>query len=217
MLGKEIYKVWAPAGCKWVDWVRPVPFVGMNIKKEINEFIDYSVPDIKYVNNLMNNTAIIVDILGVNSIKEGIALANLGYRPIPLFNGTIPMFNSMATTNNNIIELLLIWGAYELNKIKINVDAPPVFLLDENRLNRYKINSSIFDNSWDIYSHDMPSANYLIENGINKIIVRGNCIQKDLKKILYKYQKNGIEIFFTNGFDDVKKIKIKKAKDNNFS
>ena len=27
---KEIYKIWAPTGCKWVDWVRPVPFVGIN-------------------------------------------------------------------------------------------------------------------------------------------------------------------------------------------
>lgn len=27
MIGKEIYKIWAPFDCMWTDWVRPVPFV----------------------------------------------------------------------------------------------------------------------------------------------------------------------------------------------
>ena len=216
MLGKEIYKIWAPYGCKWVEWVRPVPFVGMNIDKEINEFIDYGISDIKYIDNLINDTAIIVDIVGVDSIKEGISLARFGYRPIPLFNGNIPMIGSAATTNNNILEVLLIWGANELKKIKLDNNALPVFLLDVNRLNRYKINASVFDNSWDIYPHDMPSGDYLIENGISKIIVRSDCIQKDLNKILYNYQKKGIEIFITNGLD-IKRINIKKVKDKNFS
>lgn len=27
MTGKDVYKIWAPVGARWVDWVRPVPFV----------------------------------------------------------------------------------------------------------------------------------------------------------------------------------------------
>ena len=29
MTGKDIYKIWAKEGAKWVDWVRPVPFIGI--------------------------------------------------------------------------------------------------------------------------------------------------------------------------------------------
>lgn len=27
MLGRDVFKIWAPVGARWVDWVRPVPFV----------------------------------------------------------------------------------------------------------------------------------------------------------------------------------------------
>ena len=146
------------------------------------------------------------------SIKESIGLARFGYRPIPIYNGTDTQEGAMATTNNQSIGFGLIWGALELKKIELDNNAPPVFLLDSNRLNQYKMNEGIFDNSWDIYNQDMPSADYFLENGINKIIVRGEKIQKDLSKILYKYQQKGIKMLFTNGLEEPKVIKIKKPK-----
>ena len=30
MIGKEIYKIYAPAGAKWTEWIRPVPFVAID-------------------------------------------------------------------------------------------------------------------------------------------------------------------------------------------
>lgn len=212
MTSKEIYKIWAPPFKKWVDWVRPVPFIGIDIPKERYEFIDYTIPNINYLKYLSKDTAIIIDEQGTNSIKEGIALAKVGYRPIPIFNGTNPPYGSKATTNNTIIEPLLVWGALELQNIEIKTDAPPVFLLDKNRLNRYKLNRSIFDNSWDIYPQDLPSSEYLLKNGITKIIVKGDLLQNDLSKVLYKFQKNNIKILLTNGYEEPKEIKIKKPK-----
>lgn len=213
---KEIYKIWAPAGKKWVDWVRPVPFVGLDVSKEMCEFVDYTIPSINYFDEFSEDTAIIIDINGVDSIKEGIALSRFGYRPIPIFNGTNPSLGCISTTNNMIIEQLLVWGAIELKKIDLDDDAPPVFLLDKNRLNRYKMYSSVFDNSWDIYPQDIPTYKYFLENGINKIIVRGDKIQNDLSKVLYKYQKNGIKILFTNGYKEPVEIKLKKPKIKEF-
>lgn len=213
MTSKEVYKMWAPPLKKWVDWVRPVPFIGLDNPKEVHEFIDYTIPNINYLHGNFKDTVVIIDTIGINSIKEGIALAKMGYRPIPIFNGTTPPIGSMSTTNNNIIEPLLIWGALELQNITIEEDAPPVFLLDSNRLNRYKINSSIFDNSWDIYPQDIPSPKYMIEHGIKRIIVRGELFQSDLKKVLYKYQKNNIKVLFTNGYEEPKEIRIKKTKE----
>ena len=210
MTNKEIYKIWAPDKKRWVDWVRPVPFINIDDSSSRKEFIDYRIPSINYLKEVLNDTALIVDIPGIASIKEGIALARLGYRPIPIFNGTDPPIGTISTTNNQIIKPLLIWGAFELKNIKLKNDAPPVFLLDQNRLNRYKINNGIFDNSWDIYDGDLPSPKYLLENGINKIIVRSNFQAKDLRKILYKWQKNNIKIFFTNGYEEPKELKLKK-------
>lgn len=213
MTGKEVYKKWAPTGKRWVDWVRPVPFIGIDTPYQVHEFIDDSIPKIFYINNLSKDTAIIIDIEGVDSIKEGIALAHLGYRPIPIFNGTNPSIGVSSTTNNAMIEPLLVWGALELEKIVLEEDAPPVFLLDRNRLNRYKIDPSIFDNSWDIYPQDIPSPDYFLQNGITKIVVRGNQLSRDLKKVLYPYQKKNIKILFTNGYEEAREIKIKKIKE----
>ena len=210
MTNKEIYKIWAPDKKRWVDWVRPVPFINIDDSSSRKEFIDYRIPSINYLKEVLNDTALVIDIVGTDSIKEGIALAKLGYRPIPIFNGTDPPIGTISTTNNQIIKPLLIWGAFELKNIKLKNDAPPVFLLDQNRLNRYKINNGIFDNSWDIYDGDLPSPKYLLENGINKIIVRSNFQAKDLRKILYKWQKNNIKIFFTNGYEEPKEVKLKK-------
>ncbi len=210
MTNKEIYKIWAPDKKRWVDWVRPVPFINIDDSSSRKEFIDYRIPSINYLKEVLNDTALIIDIPGIDSIKEGISLAKLGYRPIPIFNGTDPPIGTISTTNNQIIKPLLIWGAFELKNIKLKNDAPPVFLLDQNRLNRYKINNGIFDNSWDIYDGDLPSPKYLLENGINKIIVRSNFQAKDLRKILYKWQKNNIKIFFTNGYEEPKELKLKK-------
>ena len=61
------------------------------------------------------------------------------------------------------------------------------------------MNETVFDNSWDIYAQDLPTEKYFLKNGINKIIVIGDKIQKDLSKILYKFQEKKLDIFLSNG------------------
>lgn len=212
MTGKQIYKVWAPNRKKWIEWIKPIPFINIDEFQNSQEFIDYTIPNICYIKESLKDTMIIVDIDGMNSIREGIALSYLGYRPIPIFNGTNSL-QAKSTTNNKIIGSLLIWGALELENIKIENDALPVFLLDSNRINRYKMNRSVFDNSWDIYPQDIPSPQYLLNNGITKIILRSDTLHKDLSNVLYKYQKNNIKILFTNGYETPKQIRIKKPKE----
>ena len=88
MTVKDIYKIWAPVGKKWVDWVRPVPFVELCEYTEIYSYPDFFIPAIDYVDSECDDTAIIVDLPGMDSVKEGLALAKLGFRPIPSYNGT---------------------------------------------------------------------------------------------------------------------------------
>lgn len=213
MTNKDIFRIWAPAGAKWVDWVRPVPFISIDDELETYEVYNFEVPNITYINEKeMCNAALIVDLPGYESVNEGISLArNYGYRPIPLYNGVNEQQGAMANTNNQPVEFALVWGAYELQEIKLKNDALPAFLLDCNRLNRYRMSPSIFDNSWDIYEQDMPTAEYFISNGIKKIIVRTEFeIKKDLKKILYKYQKAGITICQIDEKENFSEVKIKK-------
>ena len=196
MTGVDIFKIWAPSGVKWVDWVRPVPFVEINYGIETYEIINFINYEIDYLKKIDTHTAIIVDMPGCESIAVGIAIAKLGFRPIPIYNGTDEQKGAMATVDNNAIKVGLIKGAKELQKIKLSYEAPPTFLLDSNRMNRFKMDISIFDNSWDIYAQDIPTAEYFLKNGINKIIVIGEKIQRDLKKILYKFQVKGLKILF---------------------
>ena len=210
MRGKEIYKIYAPNGAKWIDWVRPVPFVAIDTynRKPIANFLDRKA---MFLKKYQQDTAIFIDLPGKESIELGIGLAHMGYRPIPVFNGTDEQQGSQATTNTYLIESCLINGSQKLKNIKLKNDANPVFLLDSHRTNRYRAKESIFDNSWDLYKQDIPSAEYFKQNGITKIIVVGETIQRDLKKIFLKFQEKGIDIYITDGYTLPQKVKLTKT------
>ncbi len=218
LTNKEVYKIWAPAGAKWVDWVRPVPFVEIKDYSKSYKFSNLSIPKLIYLDDVPENTAIFLDLPGYDAIKEGLALARMGMRPIPIYNGTNEQPGSRATVDNHAVEVALWWGANELKNIQIDNNAAPVFLLDSNRIDRYKMSVAVFDNSWDVYDQDVPSAEYLLNNKITKIILRTKDeVNPDLKKILYKYQQVGLKIYYTDGYvepveADVLKLKtIKRA------
>lgn len=223
MTGREAYKIWAPAGKPWVDWVRPVPFLAIgrctkpyvvwNLplprltfleeqkKKNILEVILGIGEDID-----MNSTAIIVDQIGEESVRYGIALGKQGFRPIPIYNGTVEQGKARATVDNQLVIMALEYWAYELEKLDIPEEARPAFLLDRARLNRYKPEDSIYDNSWDVYPQDLPSAQYFIDQGIkNILVVGGGKMSRDLKNILVKHQKKGIAIYHTDGYKKSKR------------
>ena len=211
MIGKEIYKIYAPNGSKWTEWVRPVPFVAIDTynRKPISNWLDRRVI---FINKYEKDTAIFIDLPGKESIEFGIGLARIGYRPIPLFNGTTEQVSSQATTDTYLIESCLINGSEKLKNIQIKNDANPVFLLDSSRTNRYRSNESIFDNSWDLYKQDIPTSKYFKENDIYKIIVVSNIIQRDLRKIFLEFQNTGIEIYLTDGYKTAEKVILKKTR-----
>ena len=210
MSGKDIFKIYAPNGVKWSDWVRPVPFVAIDTYNR-KPIIDWYDRKVIFIKEYSQNSAIFVDLPGKESIEFGIALAYLGYRPIPIFNGTDEQQGSLAINDNYLVESCLINGSEILKNIKLRKDANPAFLLDSYRINRYRARESIFDNSWDIYKQDVPSANYFKQNGINKIIVVSDNIKRDLKKILLTFQNNGMEVYITDGYINPKKIILTKT------
>lgn len=210
MIGKEIYKIYSPAGAKWTEWIRPVPFVAIDAynRKPTADWLDRKA---MFLKQYEQDTAIFIDLPGKESIELSIDLARIGYRPIPLFNGTDEQQGSQATTDTYLIESCLINGSEKLKNIQLKNDANPAFLLDSFRTNRYRSKESIFDNSWDLYKHDIPSLEYFKENGISKIIVVGKGIQRDLRKIFLKFQNAGIEFYITDGYSLAKKIILTKT------
>lgn len=207
---KDIYKIWAPQNNKWSRWVRPVPFVAINTykRKESMDWVDYKATAFK---EYIDNAVIFVDLYGEESIEYGIALAKTGYIPIPIFNGTDETPRSNGSVETCLVESYLISGARRLKDIKIDDNAKPAFLLDVRRLRRFRDSLSTFDNSWDLYNQDIPSIEYLKNNGIEKIIVVSEKVQRDLRKIFFKYQDAGIKICLTNGFDEINEVKLKKT------
>ena len=210
MRGKGIYKIYAPNGAKWIDWVRPVPFVAIDTynRKPIADWMERKA---MFLKNYQQDTAIFVDLPGKESIELSIDLAYKGYRPIPIFNGTDEQPGSQATTDTYLIESCLINGSEKLKNIKLDNNANPAFLLDSYRTNRYRAKESVFDNSWDLYKQDIPSAEYFKQNGITKIIIVGDVIQRDLKKIFLKFQEKGIDIYLTDGYTFPQKVKLTKT------
>ena len=210
MTDRELYRIWAPLGKKWTPWVKPVPFVEMQEHSKEYNLTLFEVPGMDFPEEEFADAALIVDLPGAESIEVGIALAKEGYRPIPAFNGTIEQPGSRSTVDNQLIGMGLIRGAEELQKITLKDDARPVFLLDSNRLHMHRIDVTVFDNSWDVYPQDMPTADYFLKNGICKIVVIGERLSRDLKKILYEYQKKKIVIYFQKGYEEPKKVRLRK-------
>jgi len=209
MTNKDVYKIWAPYGEKWTMYVRPVPFVNMPEFKP-KDFDLLFVPDVDFIDKYDSSICYIVDLPNERAIEEGLAIAKFGYRPIPLFNGTLEPINSISTTNNRMVERPLAWGATILKDMKFSKDAPPVFIIDLNRQNRYKLEVSYFDNSYDMYGQDFPTPKALLESGINKVVIRTPKLENDMRMILSNYQKHGIEIYKTYEFEKPKKVHVKK-------
>ena len=210
MTDKEIYRIWAPLGKRWSEWVRPVPFVEIHEHSKAYSLTLHDVPVPDLSEEKFKDAAIIVDLPGAESVEAGLAYAKSGYRPIPLFNGTIEQSGARTTVDNQSVGMALVEGVKVVRELEFAEDALPVFMLDSNRLHRHRIDVTVFDNSWDIYAHDMPSADYFIKNNIHKIVVVGDFIGRDLRKILYGFQKKKLEIWFAKDDNEPKKIKVRK-------
>lgn len=208
MTEKEVYQIWAPPGNKWVGWVRPVAFIESNLYDRGYLFTEEELPDVDFLDEKCKDAALIVDLPGSEGVYMGISLAKKGYRPIPVYNGTIEQTGAKATVDNTTVGKALRWGAGIMRELELKEDAPPAFLTDSNRLNSFRQNRSMFDNSWDLYAQDLPTAEYLMASGIRRVVVVGDRISKDLKPIFYKYYKKGLDIMWAKNYASPVNIRV---------
>lgn len=154
----DTYKIWAPDDALWTQWAKPVLFMHKPIMKKDR----LPVPEVEWIENTVSNTMIIVDLPGQRGVTESLALARLGYRPVPLYNGVNAQYSSMVVPVYDIVSALF-RGANELCTFNIRPDAPPVFMLDSNRMNESGKQPGKYDNRWCVFPQDMPSAAFIIK------------------------------------------------------
>lgn len=200
----ETYKIWAPEDSVWAPWAKPVLFINQPIKSNCN----MEISNLTWEQTVDNHTMVIVDLPSYSGVVEGLALARLGFRPVPLYNGVNGPSSSIIKVTD--IVRALFEGAEELSTYSIRSDAPPVFLLDSNRMTTGGKRPGIYDNRWCVFPQDMPSASFLSQKGITKIIVRSDSIRNDLSHILLRYQEQGIDIYLSNEKEGEKKVNVVK-------
>jgi hypothetical protein len=162
------YAVWAPDGVRWTAWAKPVVFA----QGPLSADRPIAVPslDTPGLPGSFGGPAIVVDLPGAEAVTVGLALAGRGFRPVPLFNGTI---GPQAVIDVEPIRDALGAGAAILQHSVLAPDAPPAFLLDANRGDPRLTGaeSGYYDNRWIVLPQDLPSAIFLASHGVREVTV----------------------------------------------
>jgi hypothetical protein len=185
------FAAWAPDGVLWSDWAKPAPFVhagGVLVNDPVD---DNALPHLPL--GLDSRSAVIVDLPSEESVYAGVALADRGFRPVPLFNGTNGP--SPVVDVAPIVEAL----GRAADRIRARLLAPeaaPAFLLDSRRQSGLP-KPGMYDNRWVVLPQDFPSGTLLASRGILNatLIQRGpGSVPQDLAHVLRRWQDQGIHL-----------------------
>ena len=203
----EMFSIWAPDNSPWSCWAKPVLFAHLDSEMSQIPITDVAV-DVSWAPSVGERVALMLDLPGAEGALTGLALASRGYRPVPLYNA-VPLpygetlldpLTSKVVAAVNVAPILsaLRKGAEQLAQMKLPFDAPPVFLIDANRHgDGRKMEPDEFDNRSVSFTTDFPSANFLVSQGIQRVIlVQKNCVepQSDLAHSLRRWQDGGLKL-----------------------
>jgi hypothetical protein len=211
-----VFERWAPAGATWSDWVKPVLFSWLSGETGDGRSpprpqlaltslvrVDETVIRHPYREARPNDIAVIVDLPGVQSVGAGLALAALGFQPVPLFTG-LPGPVAAAPLVRVAVEVwptldALVAGAIELAAYP--AAAPPAFLLDARRLGRlWRRRPGDFDNRSMSNWTDFPTAERLSAAGVRSVVIWPEAqVSWDLVETLRRWQDAGMGLFRTSG------------------
>ncbi len=187
---EELYELWAPPGSPWSLWAKPVLFA--NARPDSTKLAPFEAGHLETFGYL-RDAAIVVDVPGVRSVLVGLALAQNGYRPVPLYNGAAA---PSSLINMGAIADALAAGAARLQRMAHQPDARPAFLLNADRMDHSAgaMAPGRFDNRWCVVPQDMPSATFLKSAGINQVVLIAESLADDLAHVLYRYQEAKLEL-----------------------
>jgi hypothetical protein len=203
----EILAAWAPDTSIWSSWTKPVLFAHVDAGDIATEPPAAPV-DLDWCPAIEDRAAIVVELPGAESVMLGIALAERGYRPVPLFNaiplpGGRPVLDPFTGQKVAAVDVLptisaLRQEAERLAGLTIAPAAPPAFLLDENRRGDGRtLLPGEFDNRSVCFTTDFPSALFLLAYGIQRALLVQKARlspQSDLEHVLRRWQDDHIAL-----------------------
>jgi len=198
MNSKDLFKSWAPSEAyEWTKFAKPALFVHEREVSFARQRLEMpEIPDV-LLQYCSNGTAFIVDLPGAASVGGGLALARLGYRPVPLYNGIHErnIGGLRPVIDNQPIVDGLYDGVNVLESLVIENSAPPAFMLDYKRNDETAYTFGMYDNRWSIELDDMPTPEYMRNAGIIQVVIWTNrALNTDLLPILDSYHDAGIEL-----------------------
>jgi hypothetical protein len=205
----EIFAAWAPDASIWSQWTKPVLFAHLDVEGTASDQTA-SPGDLNWCPAVENKVAIVVDLAGAESVWLGIALAERGYRPVPLFNaiplpGGHPVLDPFTGRKVAAVDVLptlgaLRPGAERLARLPIAAAAPPAFLLDHHRQGDGRaMLPDEFDNRSVCFTTDFPSANFLLAHGIQGALLVQKArsdLSADLTHVLRSWQQGNVSLKF---------------------
>lgn len=210
MTPQELYEIWAPPGSIWSPWAKPVIFAQMNMGKRKDgpassgEDVFVPLESFSWVNQYIQDTAIVIDLPDVTAVDTAMQLANLGYRPVPLYNCANSESSRIIVPVEPIISALA-YNAPLLSTFTIPLHAPPAFMLDSQRDTGIAPKPLDFDNRWVVFPQDFPSATFLQSNGIRRVLILQSKrkslmgavapeLQADLYRVAQRWHHGGLEV-----------------------
>jgi len=195
MTNEECFEAWAPDGVLWSQWTKPILFARLPPATRPEPTEPKLDANVGWAPEPRGDTAIVVDLPGARSVGAGLALARLGYRPVPLFNASD---GPSAVIDVGPIARALVAGADALRESNLKPDAPPAFLLDADRMRpRMHPGPGRFDNRWVVFPQDFPSATMLLSRGVREVLlaqVGEAAPQEDLAHVLLRWRNAGIRL-----------------------
>jgi hypothetical protein len=197
-----IFEAWAPRQGRWTPWAKPILFAYVDavpverqasrpawVRRELLNLPDVGSP------SCGGSTAVVVDLEGAMGVAAGLALADLGFRPVPLYNA-LP--SPAAVVPMDEVLRAIVDGAVLLANRPPPPLAPPAFLLDARRAGPGRLpRAGQFDNRSVAFETDFPSAATLRQAGIVDVVLiqsGRDTPAPDLARTLTSWQDAGIAI-----------------------
>ncbi|HSA93854.1 MAG TPA: hypothetical protein VLE48_12650 [Terriglobales bacterium] len=202
MTREEIFAVWAPLDSVWSPWVSPVTFAQLDCGLMLGEPTPTPNLEVEWLANAAQREAIVLDLPGLESIGLAMALAGRGRRPVPVLNAAPQPELShtpypVAIDMGPIVKAICDYSP-TLSNLRLPADAPPVFILDSERLQgQRELGKGAFDNRWIVFPQDFPSASFLLDHDVRQVLLvqpSSGTPKEDLAHVLLRWQQQGIRI-----------------------
>jgi hypothetical protein len=198
MTSEKVFDIWAPREGIWSAWVKPVAFANMTRVSDtaVAERPQQAALPLQAADQ---TTMLVIDMPGSNGVWMGLAAAEKGYRPIPLYNAVPGPGAGISLVDVRPIFRTMAEVAPLLAGMNLRDDAPPAFLLDRNRrTGLIAASAGRFDNRSISFPTDFPGANLLKNRGISSAILiqEGTAVdpQSDLSHTLRRWQEAKIAL-----------------------